>query len=50
MTSDATARSNAPSSNERNVPFYERNGFKVTGTHDFPRGPRLFEMWRNPAD
>ena len=37
------------SSNERNVPFYERNGFEVTGTHDFPDGPRLHEMWRTPA-
>jgi GNAT superfamily N-acetyltransferase len=34
------------SSNEANVPFYERQGFEVTGTHDFPGGPRLHEMWR----
>lgn len=35
------------SSNERNLPFYERHGFEVTGTHDFPRGPRLWAMWRD---
>jgi ribosomal protein S18 acetylase RimI-like enzyme len=34
------------SSNEANIPFYERHGFKVTGTHHFPGGPRLFPMWR----
>ena len=35
---------------ERNVPFYERRGFRVTGTIDVPGGgPRLWTMWRDPA-
>jgi GNAT superfamily N-acetyltransferase len=34
---------------ERNVPFYERRGFRVTGTIDVPAGgPRLWTMWRDP--
>jgi GNAT superfamily N-acetyltransferase len=37
------------STKERNLPFYERHGFKVTGTIDVkPDGPRLWTMWRNP--
>jgi GNAT superfamily N-acetyltransferase len=36
------------SSKERNVPFYERHGFEVTATHDFPDGPRVWLMWRDP--
>ncbi len=36
------------SSKEANVPFYERHGFQVTGTHDFPKGPRIWLMWRDP--
>jgi ribosomal protein S18 acetylase RimI-like enzyme len=35
------------SSNERNVPFYERHGFRVTGRIDLPAGPPLFPMWRD---
>jgi GNAT superfamily N-acetyltransferase len=34
------------SSNERNIPFYERQGFVVTGKHELPGGPPLFPMWR----
>ena len=37
------------SSNERNVPFYERHGFRVTGRIDLPDGPPLFSMWREPT-
>ena len=37
------------SSNERNVPLYERHGFRVTGIYDLPRGgPSLWTMWRDP--
>ncbi|HVX18411.1 MAG TPA: GNAT family N-acetyltransferase [Acidimicrobiales bacterium] len=36
------------SSKESNVPFYERHGFEVTETHDFPDGPRIWLMWREP--
>jgi GNAT superfamily N-acetyltransferase len=37
------------STKERNIPFYERHGFKVTGTIDVkPDGPRLWTMWRKP--
>ena len=38
------------SSNERNVPFYERHGFRVTGRVDLPEGPPLFPMWREAQD
>jgi ribosomal protein S18 acetylase RimI-like enzyme len=39
------------SSNERNVPFYERHGFKVVGELSIPGGgPTLWLMWRDPAD
>lgn len=37
------------SSNERNVPLYERHGFRVTGVIDLPDGPPLWAMWREPA-
>jgi GNAT superfamily N-acetyltransferase len=37
------------SSKERNVDFYARHGFRVTGETDLPRGPRLWLMWRDPA-
>lgn len=38
------------SSKESNIPYYERFGFKVTGTLDMPDGgPRLWPMWREPA-
>lgn len=36
------------SSKEANVPFYQRHGFEVTDTHDFPDGPRMWLMWRQP--
>ena len=36
------------SSNARNVSFYERLGFVVTGTIDIPGGPSLTPMWRSP--
>jgi ribosomal protein S18 acetylase RimI-like enzyme len=39
------------SSKERNVPFYERHGFRVTGEVTIPGGgPTLWLMWRNPAE
>ena len=37
------------SSKERNVPLYERNGFKVTEELVVPNGgPRIWLMWRDP--
>ncbi len=36
------------SSKERNVAFYSRFGFRVTGELDLPRGPRVWTMWRDP--
>jgi GNAT superfamily N-acetyltransferase len=36
------------SSNPRNVPFYERFGFVVTGSIQVPGGPALTPMWREP--
>jgi ribosomal protein S18 acetylase RimI-like enzyme len=36
------------SSKESNVAFYGRHGFRVTGEMRFPRGPRLWLMWRDP--
>jgi ribosomal protein S18 acetylase RimI-like enzyme len=37
------------SSNERNVPLYERHGFRVTGIIDLPDdGPPIWHMWRDP--
>jgi ribosomal protein S18 acetylase RimI-like enzyme len=37
------------SSNERNVPLYERNGFKVTEVFQVPNGgPKIWLMWRDP--
>ena len=35
------------STNQRNVPLYERHGFEVTGTIDLPGGPSLTPMWRS---
>lgn len=34
------------SSNERNVPLYERHGFAITNEHRLPRGPSMRLMWR----
>jgi ribosomal protein S18 acetylase RimI-like enzyme len=36
------------SSKERNIDFYGRHGFRVTGERRLPRGPRLWPMWRDP--
>ncbi|HLM64690.1 MAG TPA: GNAT family N-acetyltransferase [Acidimicrobiales bacterium] len=36
------------SSKERNVPYYQRFGFTVTGQLDLPHGPPLWPMWREP--
>ncbi len=37
------------SSKEKNVPLYERNGFKVTEELVVPNGgPKLWLMWREP--
>ncbi len=35
-------------SNEKNISFYERHGFKVTGEIRLPRGPTMWPMWRDP--
>jgi len=36
------------SSKESNVAFYGRHGFRVTEELRFPRGPKLWLMWRDP--
>jgi GNAT superfamily N-acetyltransferase len=36
------------SSKQRNVDYYARFGFRVTGELDLPRGPRVWPMWREP--
>jgi GNAT superfamily N-acetyltransferase len=37
------------SSKEKNVPFYERHGFKVTEVITLPKGgPQAWLMWRDP--
>lgn len=37
------------SSKERNIPYYERFGFRVTGEIRLPGGgPCVWSMWRNP--
>jgi ribosomal protein S18 acetylase RimI-like enzyme len=35
-------------SKERNLGFYERYGFRVTGKLRLPRGPTMWLMWREP--
>lgn len=36
------------STNERSIPFYEKQGFKVLGTIQIGSSPRLFPMIRSP--
>ena len=37
------------SSNERHLPLYERNGFRVVGElQALGHGPTLWRMWREP--
>lgn len=36
------------SSNERNIAFYGRHGFEVTGEVSIPKGPTIWPMWREP--
>jgi ribosomal protein S18 acetylase RimI-like enzyme len=36
------------SSKERNVDFYARHGFRVTGELRLLRGPTMWAMWRDP--
>ncbi len=36
------------SSKERNIDFYARHGFRVTGELRLPSGPPIWPMWRDP--
>lgn len=36
------------SSKERNIPFYRRHGFEVTGEVKAKDGPTMWPMWRDP--
>jgi ribosomal protein S18 acetylase RimI-like enzyme len=36
------------SSKERNIDFYARHGFRVTGEIRLLRGPKMWQMWRDP--
>ena len=36
------------SSKERNIAFYARHGFRVTGELRLPQGPPVWTMWRDP--
>lgn len=47
---DEGAAAYLESSNVRNVPLYERHGFRVTDVVDLPDdGPPVYLMWREPA-
>ena len=35
-------------SNGRNLPLYQRHGFKVVRECDIPKGPHFWGMWREP--
>jgi GNAT superfamily N-acetyltransferase len=35
-------------SSERNLPLYERHGFRVVNETDIPGGPHFWGMWREP--
>jgi GNAT superfamily N-acetyltransferase len=37
------------STNPRNIPLYQRNGFDSIGRIDLPDGPSLTRMWRDPT-
>jgi ribosomal protein S18 acetylase RimI-like enzyme len=49
---DACDRDEVPayleSSKERNIAFYARHGFRVTGEMNLPSGPTAWSMWRDP--
>ena len=36
------------SSKEKNLGFYQRHGFKLTGEVRLPKGPKVWLMWRDP--
>jgi len=36
------------SSNERNLDWYARHGFRIMGEFAIPRGPTIWPMWRDP--
>ncbi len=36
------------SSKESNLDYYARHGFRVTEKINLPRGPRVWQMWREP--
>jgi GNAT superfamily N-acetyltransferase len=36
------------SSKESNIPYYRRFGFELVGEVEFPSGPTIWPMWRDP--